>query len=88
MSEHTCNAQLSNPSLILHIQAGNQLHPVSPSYLAVVWLPLISLSRCQWLVSVSDVTTCCDQARSPGGYLGIPGHSVIRHLAQSLGPGM
>ena len=28
---------------------------------------LVSLSRCQW--SVSDVTTCCDQACTPGGYL-------------------
>ena len=28
---------------------------------------LVSVSRCQW--PVSDVTTCCDQACTPGGYL-------------------
>ena len=28
---------------------------------------LVSMSRCQW--PVCDVTTCCDQACTPGGYL-------------------
>ena len=71
-----------NPSL-----TGSQVHelifgsqetisPSFPPHLSL--LPLVSVSRCQF--PVSDVTTCCDQACTPGGYLA---HSVTRHLAQS-----
>ena len=84
MSEHTCAVQSNNPSLILHTQGGGNQHPAR-FLLHIQLFPLICLSRCQWLVA--DVTTCCDQAAHQVITRGLPGHSVIRHLAQTWNVG-
>ena len=82
---HVCCTVLQSILDFAHTRRRKPTSSAFSPFISTELIPLICLSRCQWLVA--DVTTCCDQAAHQVITRGLPGHSVIRHLAQSWNVG-